>query len=86
VARVLKPGGVFLCYTTDFNLLKQVLIAIFFWDRYFDPQSPHIRFLKRSTFRSLEEQCGLEEVAYRWHRSYLGIMPQGMCHVARKPA
>jgi ubiquinone/menaquinone biosynthesis C-methylase UbiE len=84
VARVLKPGGHFICYTTDFNWLKQVLIAALFWDKYFDPLSPHVRYLKRESLRKLLEAAGLHEVHYSWNGSYWGIMPEGMIHISQK--
>ena len=84
VARVLKPGGYFICYTTDFNWLKQTLIAMFCWDKYFDPLSPHIRYLKRGSLKRILESVGLQEVHYSWNCSYFGIMPQGMHHVSQK--
>ncbi len=84
VARILKPGGFFACYTTDFNLPKQLIIALFYWERYFDPMSPHIRYFKRQTLVPLLNSAGLQEVHYKWHRSYYGLMPHGMCHVSRK--
>ena len=33
--RVMKPGGILLIATTDFNWLKQVIIAIFFFSAFF---------------------------------------------------
>jgi ubiquinone/menaquinone biosynthesis C-methylase UbiE len=45
--RVLKNNGYLIITTTDFNYLKKVIIALFFWDKYFYPTNPHIRFAHR---------------------------------------
>lgn len=54
MARVLKKGGEFLLTVPYHGLIKNLLIAIFAFDRHFDPAGPHIRFFsKKSLFRIL---------------------------------
>ena len=84
VHRVLKPGGFFGVTTTDFNLLKRIVIATFFWNKFFYPNNPHIRFFTRKTLAEMAGRHGLESVAYKWNHSYFGLMPHGQMAVFRK--
>jgi ubiquinone/menaquinone biosynthesis C-methylase UbiE len=86
VYRVLRPGGYFAVTTTDFNWLKQVVIAMFFWEKFFYPNNPHIRFFTRRTLADLARKHGLIPVAHKWNRSYFGIMPKGQMAVFQKEA
>lgn len=83
-SRVLKKGGHLIITTTDFNLLKKVVIALFFWDRYFHPTNPHIRFYTKKSLEKMLVRFGFERVAYRWNGNYFGVMPKGQIMVARK--
>jgi ubiquinone/menaquinone biosynthesis C-methylase UbiE len=82
--RVLKKGGYFIITTTDFNLLKRIIISLFFFDRYFYPTNPHIRFFDKKTLSDILNKSGFSVVRYRWHGSYLGLMPKGQIMVAKK--
>lgn len=84
-SRVLKKGGALFLTTTDFNLLKRILVASFFWNRYFYPTNPHIRFFTRKTLEAMLSTSGLLPEMYRWHGSYMGLMPKGQIVVAVKP-
>lgn len=84
IARVLKPGGLFLVTTTDFNWLKSVLIAAFYFERYFYPTNPHVRFFTKNTLSQVLISHGLSVVKYSWNGSYLGIMPKGQMVLAQK--
>jgi 2-polyprenyl-3-methyl-5-hydroxy-6-metoxy-1,4-benzoquinol methylase len=82
--RVLKKGGYLAITTTDFNLLKRLIIAAFFFRRYFAPTHPHIRFFDRKSLSDLLIKNGFSICRYRWHGSYLGLMPKGQILIARK--
>ncbi len=81
VNRILKPGGFFGVTTTDFNLLKKWVIATFFWNKFFFPNNPHIRFFTRKTLAEMARRHGLQPVAYKWNHSYFGLMPHGQMAV-----
>lgn len=84
INRVLKRGGYLCVTTTDFNLPKKVVIALFFWEKFFYPNTPHIRFFTRSTLTDICRKHGLELVESKWNRSYFGLMPKGQMTVFRK--
>ena len=84
IHRVLKPGGFFCATTTDFNLLKRIVIAIFFWNRFFYPNNPHIRFFTKKTLTDICRKHGFKPVDYKWNKSYFGLMPKGQMVVFQK--
>lgn len=82
--RVLKKGGYLGVSTVDFNLLKMIIIGIFFFEKYFDPRSPHIRFFTKRTLEIVLNKNGFELKKHCWQRSYFGIMPLGQMVLAQK--
>ena len=58
--RVLTAGGYLLITTTDFNLLKKIIIATFFWDRFFFPNNPHIRFFTKKRLSNCAKNTDLD--------------------------
>lgn len=84
VHRVLKEGGFFCATTTDFNLPKKITIATFFWDKFFYPNNPHIRFFTKKTLVDICDRHGFELIDYKWNKSYFGIMPKGQMIVFKK--
>ncbi|MGD0028125.1 MAG: class I SAM-dependent methyltransferase [Candidatus Bathyarchaeia archaeon] len=83
-SRVLKDAGHLIITTTDFNLPKKVIIALFFWNRYFYPTNPHIRFFSKKSLETMLIKFGFRRVAYRWNGSYFGMMPKGQIMIAKK--
>lgn len=57
--RVLKPGGVALFTTPYHGLIKNLGIALFAFDRHYDPKYPHIRFFTKKTLTGLIRETGL---------------------------
>lgn len=84
INRVLKKNGHLCVTTTDFNLLKMIVLATFFWEKFFYPNTPHIRFFTKNTLADICKKHGLELVESKWNRSYFGIMPKGQMSVFRK--
>lgn len=82
--RVLKIGGRLMLTTVDFNFLKKIIIAVFFWNKYFFPNNPHIRFFTKSTLRNMLENAGFKVVSYSWNGEYCKIMPKGQIVIAEK--
>ena len=83
-SRVIKPGGILLITTTDFNWLKGVVIAMFFFEKYFYPTNPHIRFFTKSTLAEVLGMHGFTVVKYAWNGGYFGMMPKGQMVLAQK--
>lgn len=84
VSRVLKIGGYFCVTTTDFNWLKKIIIATFFWNKFFYPNNPHIRFFTKKTLVNLCKKHCFEVVDYKWNRNYFGLMPKGQMIIFKK--
>jgi 2-polyprenyl-3-methyl-5-hydroxy-6-metoxy-1,4-benzoquinol methylase len=84
LSRVLKPGGLLLITTSDFNWLKAVIIAMFYFEKYFYPTNPHIRFFTKTTLAEVLLAHGFKVIKYSWNGSYLGLMPKGQMVLARK--
>lgn len=84
ISRVLKSGGYLCITTTDFNFLKKIIISGLFWNKFFYPTNPHIRFFTKQTLSSIAEKNNLRLVSYKWNKSYFGIMPKGQMVVFKK--
>lgn len=82
--RVLKIGGYLGITTVDFNLLKRIVISLFYFETYFDPVTPHIRFFTKNTLKKMLEKNGFKIIQYQWDGSYFGIMPKGQAVIAQK--
>lgn len=82
--RVLKKGGYLGITTVDFNLLKRIIISLFYFETYFDPTTPHIRFFTKNTLRKMLEKNGFKLIQYKWDGSYFYIMPMGQAVIAQK--
>lgn len=82
--RVLKKDGYLGITTVDFNKLKIIIISLFYFETYFDPTTPHIRFFTKNTLKRMLEKNGFKVIRYQWDGSYFGIMPMGQAVIAQK--
>ncbi|MDD5415770.1 MAG: class I SAM-dependent methyltransferase [Candidatus Daviesbacteria bacterium] len=82
--RILKMGGFLGITTVDFNLLKRIVISLLYFETYFDPTTPHIRFFTKNTLRKILEKNGFKLIQYKWDGSYFKIMPMGQAIIAQK--
>lgn len=76
--RILEPGGKLILITPDFNLLKKMIISIFFWEKFFYPDNPHVRFFTRKSMKNIMKKHNFKEVFYKWGLTWYGLMPQNM--------
>jgi ubiquinone/menaquinone biosynthesis C-methylase UbiE len=60
--RVLRPGGRLLVTVPYHGRLKNVLIALFNWEKHFTPSNPHIRFYSRRTLEEIVREAGFLSV------------------------
>lgn len=90
IARVLKPGGAVLITVPYHGLIKNVGIALFAFDRHYDPNYPHIRFFTRNTLSAIVGSAGLEVVEVTTCGSGFGVRdllaPTNILLHARRPA
>jgi len=74
IQRVLKPGGILLATVPYHGLVKNLGIALFAFDRHYDPTYPHIRFFTRRSLSRIVEQAGLSVESVRTCGSGLGLL------------
>ena len=60
VRRVLRPGGRLALTTPAHGRLTGLAVAVRGFERYFDPLSPHLRFLSRRSLARLLDTMGFE--------------------------
>lgn len=60
--RVLKAGGRLLVTVPHHGRFKNVLIALFRWDRHFDPEYPHLQYFTVDTLRRLVGRSGFRSI------------------------
>lgn len=82
--RVLEHGGRVILITPIFNFLKKILIAAFFWERFFYPNNPHIRFFTKKSLDVIFRKHGFKRVYSRWGLTWFKIMPQNGYFVYEK--
>lgn len=67
IARILKPGGQLLLTTPYHGLIKNLLIALFAFDKHFNPSGPHIRFFSKKSLSSLLQKYGFKVLKYGYY-------------------
>lgn len=82
--RILKKEGKLIVITPVFNWLKKLIIAAFFWERFFYPNNPHIRFFTKKSMDMIMNKHGLTRIYYKWGLSWFWIMPQNAYFVYEK--
>lgn len=60
INRVLKVGGYFILTTPMHNMIKNLYIALFKFDKHFDPEFPHYRFYTKSSLSNVLLKRGFE--------------------------
>ncbi|MGA2648134.1 MAG: class I SAM-dependent methyltransferase [Candidatus Sulfotelmatobacter sp.] len=74
IHRLLKLGGVLLCTVPYHGAIKNLGIALFAFDRHYDPTYPHVRFFTRKSLIHIVEQAGLSVESVRTCGSSLGYL------------
>lgn len=60
INRVTKDGGIFALSTPSHNRIKNVLVALFRFEKHFDPEFPHYRFYTLKSLRGILEKRGFK--------------------------
>lgn len=82
--RVLKEGGHLIITTPELTVLKNIFIALFYWNAYYYPVNPHIRFYSRKTLTEILIKFGFKIVHYESDGKFFWLVPKGMLVVAKK--
>lgn len=67
--RVLKPGGKLLIAVPYHGLFKNLLIALFQWNKHFAADNPHIRFFTINMLTGLVKKIGFRNICVEVCRS-----------------
>jgi ubiquinone/menaquinone biosynthesis C-methylase UbiE len=62
--RILKKGGYLALTCPQQTFFKNLFITLFYYDRFFYPTNPHIRFYTKKTLKEILEKNGFEIVYY----------------------
>lgn len=60
--RVLRPGGKLLVTVPYHGILKNMFIALFRFDKHYDPEYPHVRFFTKQTLSRIVYKAGLSNI------------------------
>ncbi len=64
-ARLLRPEGLLILTTPYHGLVKNIAIALFSFERHFDPTWQHIRFWTKKSLRRICDGCGLQPTLWQ---------------------
>ncbi len=84
ISRVLKKNGNLVIVTPEYSLIKRIIIALFFWNKIFYPNNPHIRFFTKASLCDYLKIYGFKLVEYKWGLTWLKIIPQNMYAIFKK--
>ncbi len=71
--RILKPGGKFLLTVPYHGFIKNILIAIFAFNRHFNPIGSHIRFFSKKTLFFLLNKFSFNVIKYGYYGRFYPI-------------
>lgn len=83
VNRVLKIGGFFVLTTPMHNRLKNLIIALYNFERHFNPEFPHLRFYTLKSLQSVLEKRGFC-IKFVKYIGRIAPLANSMCVVAEK--
>lgn len=82
--RVLNNKGCIIVVTPEYSLIKRILIALFFWNKIFYPNNPHVRFFTKKSLSIFLQDKGFKLIKYKWGISWFGLIPQNFYGVYKK--
>lgn len=65
INRVLKIGGLFALSTPTHNRIKNFAIALFRFEKHFDPEFPHYRFYTPKSLKNVLEKRGFRIIGIK---------------------
>lgn len=81
--RILKKGGNLIIIVPEYNLFKNIIIALFKWEETFDPIGEHVRYYSKKSIKKVLKQFGFEIIFQKTEKQYL-ILPRHILVVARR--
>ena len=82
--RILKKRGNLIITTPELTRLKNIFIALFYWDKYYHPVNPHIRFYSKTSITEILKRFGFKLIHYESDGRFFWFVPKGMIIVAKK--
>ena len=81
--RVLKHNGKILITVPYYGFIKNIIIALFFFDYIYEPTTPHIRFFTKKTLLKSLERVNLQLVKFGHYGKFYPVS-SGMFVLAKK--
>ncbi len=82
-ARLLRPGGLLLLTTPYHGVIKNLVVAFFFFDHHFNPEGQHIRFWTRKSLTRICIRNGFTPVNWK-HVGRMWPLPKSFFVTCRK--
>jgi len=82
--RVLKKNGHLIIIAPELTRLKNIFIALFYWDKYYYPTKTHIRFYSKKTLTEILKKFKFKIIHYEPEGRFFWKIPKGMLVVSKK--
>lgn len=83
VNRVLKVGGLFVLTTPMHNRLKNLIVALYNFEKHFDPDFPHLRFYTLKSLQAVLRKRGFSIKMIKYF-GRIALLANSMCVVSVK--
>jgi len=77
IRRVLKPKGKLILMTPYHNVIKNLIIALFYFEKHYDPESYHFRFFTLKSLNKLLKKHGFKYLSHKL-MGRVGFLAQDM--------
>jgi ubiquinone/menaquinone biosynthesis C-methylase UbiE len=79
--RVLKDGGIIMITTPYHDVVKNILISLFNYNKHYDVRGQHLRFFTKKSITELIEENGFKIIGFH---KINALLPRDMAVIARK--
>ncbi len=80
--RVLKPKGNLIIIAPEFDFIKNIIIALFFWEKIYNPLGEYVRFYSRKRLKELLRIMGFKSIL-EYREKHFGIISERMLIISK---